>query len=168
MHESNGYPTWWPKDPAAWLSPAGFAAAWVACGDDETVLGHICVIRGVDDPMVASLVGAPTEHLASISRLFTSPAVRGLGLGLGAQLLAAAQKWTRGQGLHLMLDVVDDGAPAVSCTSGSGGDWSTIETLTGRLPRDCVTACGSISLRGAADCPRSPYRPGMPDDVFGD
>ncbi len=133
VHEADGYPTWWPDDPVAWLSPAGCAVAWVACEDDGSVVGHVCLVGGVDDPVVASLLGAPTERLVSVSRLFTSPTVRGRGLALGAQLLAAAQQWTQQQGLQLMLDVVDDGAPAVSLYERLGwrlvdrrdADWTT-------------------------------------------
>ena len=141
VHESDGYPTWWPEDPAAWLNPPGTAAAWVACARDGTVLGHVCVIRGVDDSTVTSLVGAPPSDLASVSRLFTSPAVRGSGLALGTALLTTAQQWTREQGLHLMLDVVDDGAPAVSLYERLGwrlvdcrdAHWTTPEGLRHRV-----------------------------------
>nr|WP_240894874.1 GNAT family N-acetyltransferase [Kineococcus siccus] len=113
VHVADGYPTCWPHDPAGWLSPAGLAAAWVGLDDDETVLGHVCVVGDVDDPVVAALAGVPVERLVSVSRLFVSPAARGRGLGLGAALLARVQRWSEQRGLQPMLDVVDDGAPAV-------------------------------------------------------
>ena len=114
VHRSDGYPTWWPVDPAGWLSPSGCAAAWVAYDDvTGSILGHVCVVRGVDDSMVASLTGVTTDRLASVSRLFVSPAARGRGLGLGASLLAAVSSWTSALDLRLMLDVVDSGAQAI-------------------------------------------------------
>jgi GNAT superfamily N-acetyltransferase len=78
---------WWPADPAEWLSPSGSATAWVA--EDPaagSIVGHVCVVRGVDDPVVASLAGVASDRLASVSRLFVSPAARGRGL---AQALLA-------------------------------------------------------------------------------
>jgi GNAT superfamily N-acetyltransferase len=114
VHKSDGYPTSWPVDPAGWLRPSGCAAAWVA-HDDVTgsILGHVCVVRGVDDPMVASLTGVSTDRLARVSRLFVSPAARGRGLGLGASLLATVSSWSSAHDFRLMLDVVEDGAPAI-------------------------------------------------------
>lgn len=133
VHETDGYPTWWPPDPAAWLSPPGWAASWVAVDDDEEVLGHVCVVRGVDDPVLTAATGAPAERMSSISRLFTAPAVRGRGLAVGTRLLAAAREWSDQQDLQLVLDVVDDGAPAVRLYERLGwqlvdvrdADWTT-------------------------------------------
>lgn len=114
VHRSDDYPTWWPVDPAGWLSPSGCPAAWVAHDDVRgSILGHVCVVQGVDDPMVASLTGVSTDRLAAVSRLFVSPAARGRGLGLGASLLAAVSSWTSAHDLTLMLDVVNNGAPAI-------------------------------------------------------
>ena len=56
VHSADGYPNSWLVDPAEWLSPSGCAAAWVA--HDVVVgsiLGHVCIVRGVDDLTVASL-----------------------------------------------------------------------------------------------------------------
>ncbi|WP_229682002.1 GNAT family N-acetyltransferase [Modestobacter marinus] len=137
MHESDGYPTRWPADPTAWLSPPDCSAAFVACEDDGTVSGHVCVVTGVDDALVAALAGVSSDRLAGVSRLFTSPAVRGRGLALGARLLSAAQDWAQRRELQLMLDVVDDGAPAVFLYERLGwqlvdrrvADWTTPEGL---------------------------------------
>jgi GNAT superfamily N-acetyltransferase len=120
VHVLDVYPTYWPHDPAGWLSPAGCAAAWVGLDDDGTVLGHVCVVGDVDDPVVAALVGIPVERLVSVSRLFVSPTARGRGLGLGTALLAEAQRWSEERELQLMLDVVDDGGPAVGLYERSG------------------------------------------------
>jgi len=141
VHVTDGYPTYWPQDPGGWLSPAGLAATWVGLDGDGTVLGHVCAVGEVDDLVVAALVGAPVERLVSVSRLFVSPAARGRGLGLGAALLAEVQRWSQQRGLQLMLDVVDDGAPAVRLYERLGwrlvdrrdADWLTPDGRRHRL-----------------------------------
>ncbi|PPK92217.1 ribosomal protein S18 acetylase RimI-like enzyme [Kineococcus xinjiangensis] len=136
VHEADGYPTWWPQDPAVWLSPPGCAAAWVAQDPTGAVLGHVSVVRGVDDPVVAALCGVSTGDLAAVSRLFVAPAARGRGLRLGSALLHAVQQWTSAQGLQLMLDVVDDGAPAVQLYERLG--WKLVDLR----PADWLTPTG--------------------------
>ena len=75
--------------------------------------------------MVASLTGLGTDRLVGVSRLFVSPAARGLGLGLGAPLLAALSSWAWAHDLRLMLDVVDDGAPAIRLYQRMG--WRLVD-----------------------------------------
>ena len=72
VHATDAYPMWWPEDPAGWLSPAGSTAAWIAelAG---VVVGHVCVVRGVEDLLVASLTGAGPDQLSTVSRLFVAP-----------------------------------------------------------------------------------------------
>ena len=86
--------------------------------------------------MVASLAGVGTDRLAGVSRLFVSPAARGLGLGLGASLLAAVSSWVSAHDLRLMLDVVDDGAPAIRLYQRMG--WRLVD----RRQADWVTPHG--------------------------
>ncbi len=130
VHVANAYPMWWPADPAGWLSPAGWTAAWVAelAG---VVVGHVCVVRGVEDPLVTSLTGAGPDRLGMVSRLFIAPEAR--GRGLGGSLLAAGSSYASALGLQLMLDVVDDAGPAVALYERLGWrlvdrrltDWTT-------------------------------------------
>jgi GNAT superfamily N-acetyltransferase len=101
-----------------------------------SILGHVCVVRGVDDPMVALLTGVSTDRLASVSRLFVSPVARGRGLGLGTSLLAAVSSWTSAHDFRLMLDVVDDGAPAIRLYERIG--WRLVD----RRQADWVTPQG--------------------------
>ena len=120
-----------------WLSPNGCAAAWVAYDDvTGSILGHVCVVRGVDDPMIASLTGVSTDRLASVSRLFVSPVARGRGLGLGTSLLAAVSSWTLAHDCRLMLDVVDVGTPAIRLYERLG--WRLVD----RRQADWVTPQG--------------------------
>lgn len=137
VHRQDRYPTWWPEDPAGWLSPLGTVAAWVALDDDGSVLGHVCVVSPVEDHMVAETLGVSVDRLAAVSRLFVSPAARGRALRLGSRLLDAARDWAELSGLQLMLDVLDDGAPAVELYERCGWqlvdrrqtDWLTPEGL---------------------------------------
>ena len=130
VHVADAYPMWWPADPAGWLSPVGWTAAWVAelAG---VVVGHVCVVRGVEDPLVTSLTGAGPDQLGTVSRLFIAPEAR--GRGLGGSLLTAGSSYASALGLQLMLDVVDDAGPAVALYERAGwrlvdrrlADWTT-------------------------------------------
>jgi GNAT superfamily N-acetyltransferase len=136
VHATDGYPTCWPASPSEWLSPPGWSAAWVA-EQAGTVVGHVCVIRGVDDPVVAALTDAGPDRLATVSRLFVAPTAR--GQQLGASLLATSSSYAADEGLQLMLDVVDGGGAAVALYERLGwqlvdrrmADWTTPE---GRRP----------------------------------
>jgi GNAT superfamily N-acetyltransferase len=86
--------------------------------------------------MVALLTGVSTDRLASVSRLFVSPVARGRGLGLGTSLLAAVSSWTSAHDFRLMLDVVDDGAPAIRLYERIG--WCLVD----RRQVDWVTPQG--------------------------
>jgi GNAT superfamily N-acetyltransferase len=118
VHARDGYPTWWPADPAGWLSPAGILAAWVA-EVGGTVVGHVCVVTGGDEDAAGVTVGEP----AMVSRLFVAPA--GRGRGLGAALLAEARQFAATGNRTLMLDVVDDGGAAVALYERLG--WRLVE-----------------------------------------
>jgi len=80
---------------------------------------------------VTSLAGAGPDRLGTVSRLFVAPEAR--GRGLGGSLLAAGSLHASELGLQLMLDVVDDGGPAVALYERLGwrlvdrrlADWTT-------------------------------------------
>jgi GNAT superfamily N-acetyltransferase len=122
VHAADGYPMWWPLDPAGWLNPVGCASAWVA-EVGGTIAGHVCVVGGVAEPVVAAAAGLSSDRLATVSRLFVAPAAR--GRRLGASLLAAASGHASALGLALMLDVVDDGGPAVALYERLG--WRLVD-----------------------------------------
>jgi GNAT superfamily N-acetyltransferase len=140
VHSADGYPVRWPVDPAGWLSPDGLAEAWVA-EQAGAVVGHVCVVRGADDPVAAARAGVQTDRLAGVSRLFVAPAAR--GRDLGAALLATATSWAAAQGSRLMLDVVDDAGPPQALYERLG--WQRVErrlagwtTPDGRRPRIAI------------------------------
>jgi GNAT superfamily N-acetyltransferase len=130
VHAADGYPMRWPTDPAAWLCPTELASAWVA-DDADIIAGHVGVVVGVDDPVLATLTGVPVQRLASVTRLFVAPEAR--GRRLGAALMGRAHSYAVDRGLQLVLDVVDDGGPAVALYDRLGwrmvdrrrADWTT-------------------------------------------
>jgi len=146
VHDSEGYPTRWTQDPSGWLSPPGWSAAWVA-ERAGVVVGHVCVVRGIEDPVVTSLTAAGPHRLAAVSRLFVAPTAR--GQRLGAALLAAVSSYAVNEDLQLMLDVVEDGGSAVALYESLGwrlvdrrtADWATPEGR--RLPLRIYLAPGA-------------------------
>ena len=130
VHGTDGYPAVWPASPSDWLNPPGCCAAWVAMSGNS-VIGHVCLIRGVDDPLVTALTGGGPDRLAAVSRLFVAPSSR--GHHVGADLLAALSGFASEKNLQLMLDVVDDESPAVALYERLGwqlvdrrrADWAT-------------------------------------------
>jgi GNAT superfamily N-acetyltransferase len=140
VHAADAYPSCWPDQPEAWLSPRGCAAGWVAVHPQrpDTILGHVCVVRDVGDTAVTALTGIGRRQLASVSRLFVAPEAR--GCGLATALLEAVSGWTSARGLRLILDVVEDASSAVALYERLGwrlldrrlSDWVT--PLGNRLP----------------------------------
>lgn len=113
VHESDRYPMVWPDDPTAWLAPPGALDAWVALCDGE-IVGHVMLVDGGKVEYAAELAeaaGVPVTGLAGVSRLFVTPATR--RTGVAAALLERVEDTPARRGRRLVLDVVDDGGPAV-------------------------------------------------------
>ncbi|MEV6842521.1 GNAT family N-acetyltransferase [Actinoplanes sp. NPDC051411] len=110
VHEADGYPTNWPADPAAWLTPPELAAAWVASLDDVPLAGH------------ALLVNRPSGEL-ELARLFVPPAAR--RRAVASALLAAAASVRR----PLVLEVVDDGRSSAIALYEAAG-WRHTHSTT--------------------------------------
>ena len=141
VHAVDGYPARWPVDPADWLTPAGYSTGWVAEDpSSNAIAGHVCVVRGLDDPMVATLARVGPGRLAGVSRLFVTGPAR--GLGVGAALLAAASSWAATADVRLMLDVVEDDAAAVNLYERLGWRWVY------RRPADWLNARGQRPALG--------------------
>jgi len=112
-HRADGYPTYWPDDPARWLSPRAMLGAWVA-DNDGRIVGHIALRAGTADASAAvwsEATGLPPEQFASITRLFVSRDSR--GAGVGGALLDAACAEAAARGLHPGLDVVETDHDAI-------------------------------------------------------
>ncbi|MEU8514497.1 GNAT family N-acetyltransferase [Kitasatospora sp. NPDC048722] len=124
VHATDGYPSDWPDRPAAWLTPEGLLAAWVAEADGR-ILGHVALSRSAPGDAAPVLwsrrTGARPELTAVVNRLYVAPAAR--GRGVGARLLANALTHARALGLHPVLDVLATDAAAVACYRRLGWTW---------------------------------------------
>jgi len=120
VHEADGYPLTWPSDPAAWLSPARLAQAWVAELPEAGLAGHVAI-------QCDAVPGAAAE----VSRLFVVPTAR--RRGVAEALMAQAVQWARQRRLPLVLEVVDEGRSSAiafyeshgwQCTGTTVADWT--------------------------------------------
>ena len=113
VHRADRYPTYWPDDPARWLSPRAILGAWVA-EDDGRIVGHIVLRSGTAEASAAvwaSATGLPPEQFAAITRFFVSLDSR--GAGVGGALLDAACAEAAAQELRPALDVVETNSDAI-------------------------------------------------------
>lgn len=113
VHRADGYPTYWPDDPALWLSPSGLIGAWVA-DDQGVIVGHIALCAGTADPSAvvwSNATGLDPGQFASISRLFVSCDRR--GAGMGRLLFDTACVEAVECGLQPALDVVETNRDAI-------------------------------------------------------
>jgi GNAT superfamily N-acetyltransferase len=123
VHQTSGYPTNWPADPARWLTPSGILRAWIATTDELPVAGHV-ILRQVP-------ASAPAERVAEVSRLFVGPAARRQGIGLA--LLQKTIHWAAANELELVLEVTDQLRVARTLYERTGfrlistarADWTT-------------------------------------------
>ncbi len=122
VHAADGYPTWWPMDPAGWLNPRGLAGAWVV-EHAGAVAAHVGMVHGVNDPVLTAVIGVPAQRLASVTRLFVAPSAR--GGGVGARFMDHVRRCAAERGLRLVLDVVDDAGPAIALYDRLG--WRVVE-----------------------------------------
>jgi GNAT superfamily N-acetyltransferase len=114
VHEADGYPMVWPRDPARWLSPGSLVRGWVAVTRTEELVGHV-LLCATQDP-----------DTLEVARLFVSPRAR--GGGLGAALLDRAGAWAEEQGRRLELEVVaDERSPAIALYAREG--WRRTATV---------------------------------------
>lgn len=106
VHEVDGYPAAWPKNPADWLNPAKLVDARIAeC--DGVMVGHV----GIGENALPSAVRGNAAPI-SVVRLFVVPAARRRGTGRG--LLQAAVQMARLRGRRAVLDVEGAGVAAIS------------------------------------------------------
>jgi GNAT superfamily N-acetyltransferase len=113
VHRADGYPTYWPDDPARWLSPRAMLGAWVA-EDEGRIVGHIVLTAGAAEAsgsVWAMTTGLSAEQFAAITRFFVSPDRR--SAGVGGALLDAACAEAAAQELRPALDVVETNRDAI-------------------------------------------------------
>jgi ribosomal protein S18 acetylase RimI-like enzyme len=117
VYEASGYPTRWPSDPAEWLTPDGLLASWVAL-HDGAVVGQVGVLAGSAEPGLAGVTGVPVDDLALVTRLYVSPAAR--GLGLARQLVQTVTEHGERVGLRIGLDVMEESRAAIALYDSLG------------------------------------------------
>ena len=113
VHRADGYPTYWPDDPARWLSPSGMLGSWVA-ENEGRVVGHVALATvrpGHAAEIWSGAAGVPRARLGSTSRLFVAHGAR--GAGEGSALLDAVCAEADRRGLHPVLDVVETNVAAI-------------------------------------------------------
>ncbi|MER7751533.1 GNAT family N-acetyltransferase [Kitasatospora sp. NPDC097643] len=130
VHRTDGYPADWPDRPAAWLTPGGLLAAWIASaaepdGSEGGLAGHVGLARSAPGDVAPGLwstrTGGRPELTAVIGRLYVAPAAR--GHRIGARLMASAVAHARALGLHPVLDVLAADTPAVAFYRRLGWTW---------------------------------------------
>lgn len=148
VHENDGYPVNWPKDPAGWLvsaePPHETPTAWVALLDG-VIVGHARLSRarpGDAAPGVwGSRTGTGPERTAVVSRLYVAPDSR--GRGIGALLLAETVREARGRGLSPVLDVAASDRSAAALYERQG--WSLLATTEQRWGPDLTVQVHSYA-----------------------
>ncbi|GAA5514715.1 hypothetical protein Dcar01_03475 [Deinococcus carri] len=125
VYAADGYPSRWPDDPAAWLTPPGEQAAWVAVAATGEVRGHVLLRRGSQDaPAWMWAEQLRPDGVAYVGRLFVAPA--GRGIGAGAALLAEALAFARARGWRVALEVAAQAGAAVRLYEREG--WRRVAT----------------------------------------
>jgi ribosomal protein S18 acetylase RimI-like enzyme len=113
VHESDGYPANWPKDPVRWLGGGRTIAAWVY-EDQGEILGHLALTP--PDPERNwpewQEEQRPAERLAVMRRLFVARDRR--RRGIARQLMRVAAGEASARQLYPVLDVSDDNHAAIA------------------------------------------------------
>jgi GNAT superfamily N-acetyltransferase len=113
VHRLDRYPTYWPGDPARWLSPGGLLGAWVA-EEAGRIVGHVALAAvgpSHGTGIWSAATGVRPAGLASTTRLFVAPGRR--RTGLGAALLHVASVAAAERALLPVLDVVETNREAI-------------------------------------------------------
>jgi GNAT superfamily N-acetyltransferase len=127
VHEADGYPMTWPRDPARWLSPANTLRGWVAITRSDEPVGHVL------------LVGTERPDTWELARLFVSPEARGQGVADALLEAACARAAAESRGLELEV-VADERSRAISLYERAG--WRRTGTVTAKW-----TAADGASVR---------------------
>ena len=125
VHEFDGYPSSWPSDAIAWLTPQGLLQAWVA-RIGSSLAGHIAIgeTDPVESPHFVVLSAKSDKQLVEIKRLFVAPSFR--ARGVGEALLEAALSYAKAHAFHSVLEVTADRLAAIRLYERGG--WRRIGT----------------------------------------
>jgi GNAT superfamily N-acetyltransferase len=136
VHAADGYPLPLPRDVPEWITPQREVASWVADRQGE-VLGHVALHTAAPGPLVTAAeqaTGLPAQHMAVLSRLFTTPEERrnGLGRALLRHAMAEAERLK----LRLILDVGRNQTAPIALYESEG--WQRLGSLDVPVANDIV------------------------------
>lgn len=123
VHKADGYPSSWPQDPIAWLTPKGLLRAWVA-RIGSSLVGHIAV--GQLDPVESPELGTEQRNrpAVEVQRLFVVPHAR--RSGVAKALLEAAAAYAAKRGFDPVIEVTADRTAAIRLYERE--DWRRVRT----------------------------------------
>jgi ribosomal protein S18 acetylase RimI-like enzyme len=116
VHKVDGYPSSWPADPSAWLTPNRMLQAWVV-RIGSSIVGHIAVGEMEHQSQSA-------YQRVEIMRLFVVPHAR--RLGIAKLLLNTALAYSHDRGYHPVLEVTAERFAAIQLYERAG--WRRIAT----------------------------------------
>ncbi|HET9732277.1 MAG TPA: GNAT family N-acetyltransferase [Acidimicrobiales bacterium] len=132
VHALDGYPIYLPTDLGAFVYSKDTIAGWVAEEADE-IVGHVALHRRSWEGVMRlarDVTGLSESQLGVVARLLVSPTAR--RQGLGAALLAQAERQARKLGLQPILDVATQYSAAVRLYERSG--WRVLGTVKFPMP----------------------------------
>lgn len=136
VHKSDGYPLYLPGDVPGFITPEYEVAAWVAEREGR-IVGHVALHRAAVDPTLAvaqRVTALSAERLVVVSRLFTAPDLR--RVGVGRALLQRATRHAKSHGQRAVLDVGQTLTAPAALYESEG--WERVAALVLRLDEGAV------------------------------
>jgi GNAT superfamily N-acetyltransferase len=120
VHETDGYPVYFPDGLGPFISSPDAIASWVVEERGE-IVGHVALHRRSTDPVMAmatDALGQPCERIGVVARLLVDPELR--REGLGRLLLNTAAQHALGRNLWPILDVITKHTAAIRLYESCG------------------------------------------------